>query len=104
MAFVKLDTGILDSTLWIERDQREIFITALLMAEPREFSEPIQQIEIGELIFTGFEAPPGWYGFVPAASFGIIHNRHDYRSATIKSSFLLNEPIKHWVLVKDVKD
>lgn len=72
MAFVKLDTGILNSTLWIERDQRELFITALLMAEPREFQNPTRQIKIGVLEWGDFEAPPGWYGFVPAASVGII--------------------------------
>lgn len=73
MAFVKLDTGILNSTLWIERECREIFITALLMAEPREYIVPVPQIAIGSLDPTGYEAPPGWYGFVPAASVGIIN-------------------------------
>ena len=73
MAFVKLDTRILDSTLWIDRDLREIFITSLLMAEPREFTEPQYQMQTQELKLTGFEAPPGWYGFVPAAGIGIIN-------------------------------
>lgn len=73
MAFVKLDTKILDSTLWIERDLREVFITSLLMAEPREFKEPIEQIDIRQIERTGWQAPPGWYGFVPAASLGIIN-------------------------------
>lgn len=71
MPFVKLDTQILDSTLWLERECRDIFITSLLMAEPREFSEAQKQIEIDSLAYTGFEVPPGWYGFVPAASSGI---------------------------------
>ena len=80
MAFVKLDTKILDSTLWIERDLREIFITALLMAEPREFKDPTRQIEVGQLEFTDFEAPPGWYGFVPATDGGfLILNFMKYR-------------------------
>lgn len=65
VAYVKLDTAILNSTLWIERDCREIFITALLMAEPKEFYLPLKQIEIRNLDFTGYEAAPGWYGFVP---------------------------------------
>ncbi len=73
MPFVKLDTGLLNSTLWVERDCREVFITSLLMAEPREFTEPQRQIEIGKIEYTGFIAPPGWYGFVPAASSGIIN-------------------------------
>ena len=92
MAFVKLDTGILDSTLWIERDQREIFITALLMAEPREFSEPIRQIKIGELEWTGFEAPPGWYGFVPAASFGIINRAGVEKESGMEALRKLGDP------------
>src|SRR6478752_3458649 len=27
MAFVKLDTGILDSSLWVHRDPRDVFVT-----------------------------------------------------------------------------
>ena len=72
MAFVKLDCGMLDSTIWIDRDARELFITALLMAEPRELVEPAKQIEVRTLNETGFIVPPGWYGFVPAAGIGII--------------------------------
>ena len=72
MPFVKLDCGILNSTLWFERECREVFITALLMAEPREFLEPIKQLETRSLEETGFVAPPGWYGFVEAAGVGIL--------------------------------
>jgi len=72
MPYVKLDTGILNSTLWMDRDCREIFITALLMAEPREYPIPIAQWRISELVTSGWEAPAGWYGFVPAAGIGII--------------------------------
>lgn len=92
MAFVKLDTGILDSTLWIERDLREVFITALLMAEPRQFEESQRQIKIGELTFTDFEVPPGWYGFVPAASYGIINRAGVERAAGIEALRRLGEP------------
>ena len=73
MPYVKLDAGILDSTLWMERGSRDIFITALLLAEPKEFSEPIRQIAVKSLDYTGFEVSPGWYGFVPAAGIGIIN-------------------------------
>ena len=92
MAFVKLDTGILDSTLWIERDLREVFITALLMAEPREYSEPTRQLEISRLEFTDFTAPPGWYGFVPAASLGIVNRAGVEREAGIEALRRLGEP------------
>ena len=73
MAFVKLDCGILDSSLWISRPQREIFITALLLAEPREYLVPIPQISVRSLDVLDFSAPPGWYGYVAAAGIGIIH-------------------------------
>lgn len=72
MAFVKLDTGILNSTLWFERECREVFITALLMAEPRELHEPAAQYDARSLTTTGWFVPPGWYGFVDAAGVGII--------------------------------
>lgn len=69
--FVKLDCGILDSTLWIDVDARLIFITALLMAEPYEAQEPIEAIEIRTMKKLGFVVPKGWYGFVKAAGRGI---------------------------------
>lgn len=72
MAFVKLDCGILNSTLWVEKDARDVFITALLMAQPREFEQPTPQLEPDSLNETGWSVPPGWYGFVPAAGVGII--------------------------------
>jgi hypothetical protein len=72
MPFVKLDTGILNSTLWVDRDVTQIFITALLMAEPFEVQSPMEQLEVRNLKVTGFTVPPGWYGLVPAAGVGII--------------------------------
>lgn len=72
MPFVKLDTGILDSTLWVERECREVFITALLLAEPLEVTGPREQLEVRTLEKTGFVVPPGWYGFIRAAGVGIL--------------------------------
>jgi hypothetical protein len=72
MGFVKLDSGILDSTIWLDRPAREVFITALLMAVPSEVSEPAAQIAVRSLEETGWVVPPGWYGFIPAAGIGII--------------------------------
>lgn len=71
--FVKLDCGILRSTIWVDRDARDLFLTALLMAEPREFTQPVAQVEVRTLATTGWVVPPGWYGFVPAAGIGIIN-------------------------------
>ncbi len=72
MAFVKLDCQMLDSSIWIERLQREVFITALLMASPIEITEPTPALCHDSLDKTGFIVPPGWYGFVGAASSGIV--------------------------------
>lgn len=72
MAFVKLDTKILNSTIWIDADACKIFITALLMAEPFEVLEPTATVEVDSTEWDSFVVPPGWYGFVPAAGPGIV--------------------------------
>lgn len=72
MPFVKLDQGILRSTLWIDHDARDIFITALLMAEPHELREPMMQVANESCDDADFEVPPGWYGFVEASGPGIV--------------------------------
>ncbi len=72
MPYVKLDCGILDSTVWTDRDTCTLFITALLMAAPREFAEPIKTFEVDANEPTGWDAPAGWYGFIEAAGPGII--------------------------------
>lgn len=76
MAFVKLDCCLLDSTLWLDREARELFITALLMSEPFELRESQKQIEVRTLVETGFEVPVGWYGLVSAAGIGIVWRSH----------------------------
>jgi len=72
MAFVKLDTGILDSTLWIDREAREVFITALLMATPFDTDTPIPTLKSASLESADWDVPAGWYGFVKAAGPGIV--------------------------------
>lgn len=92
MAFVKLDTGILDSTLWIERECREVFITALLLAEPFDTTEPMEQYEVRTLNKTGFVVPPGWYGFVRAAGVGILRRAMVEQEAGFAALELLGAP------------
>ena len=70
--FVKLHSSILRSTIWFARPDREIFITALLLAEPRELTEDAEQLEVDSLKPTGWLVPAGWYGFVEAAGTGLI--------------------------------
>jgi hypothetical protein len=72
MAFVKLDTDILTSSLWVSRGQRDVFITALLMAVPKYFPDPVAEVSTGSTEPTGFVVPPGDYGFVRAAGVGIL--------------------------------
>ena len=61
MPFVKLDCGLLDSTLWMDRPARDVFLTALMMAEPYEITEPTPELEIRRVNETSFVVPPGWY-------------------------------------------
>lgn len=92
MAYVKLDTGILNSTLWVDRDAREIFLTALLMAEPYEVLEPMPQLEVASLETTGFCVPPGWYGFVSAAGVGIVRRAMLEQDAGLEALARLGVP------------
>jgi hypothetical protein len=92
MAFVKLDTGILDSTLWIERDLREVFITALLMAEPYEVTDSVRQLQVDSLETTGFMVPPGWYGLVRAAGLGIVNRAGVQRDQGLEALRRLGSP------------
>ncbi len=54
MSFIKLDCGLLDSTLWVDREARELFITALLMAKPKDLAEPMAQLAVRSITETGF--------------------------------------------------
>lgn len=92
MSFVKVDCAILRSSIWWEKTQRDVFITALLMAEPREFRESIPQINIRELHLTGWVAPAGWYGFVSAASIGIIRQAMVEREDGMAALVALGQP------------
>lgn len=72
MSFVRLDVGILRSALWIDRPAREVFITALLMAEPREVKVGVEAIMTRSFDPLGFTVPAGWYGFVSADGVVIV--------------------------------
>lgn len=83
---------MLNSSIWPEKAQRDIFITALLMAEPFELREPAPQIMVHEIKATGWTVPPGWYGFIPAASLGIIHRAMVEREEGLRALHELGEP------------
>jgi hypothetical protein len=95
MPFVKIDCGILNSTLWFDREAREVFMTALLMAEPQDFPEPIPQLRVDALKETGWSAPAGWYGFVPASGPGIIDRAKVSQDDGRKALIRLGEPEKN---------
>lgn len=64
---------MLDSTTWHDFDARTVFVTALLMAVPREAVDPLPQIAVRSLDPTGWSVPPGWYGFIESAGSGIVY-------------------------------
>jgi len=73
MGYAKVDTQILDSSLWLGSDEMKlVFVTALLMARPRRFDEPVRQIAMDSLDETGYEVAPDEYGFVAAAGAAIV--------------------------------
>lgn len=92
MPFVKIDCGIMFSTLWVDKPGRDLFITALLMAQPYELTESTEQIEVNSLNGTGWSVPPGWYGFVPAAGIGIIDRAGLDRETGLKGLVRLGSP------------
>lgn len=72
MPFVKVDTAILDSSVWSPRDLRSLFLTALFMAKPYNLKKPTPQLCVRSLEPTGWIVPPGEYGIVEAAGSRII--------------------------------
>jgi len=72
MPFVKLDCGMLDSSIWPDREARALFITALLMADPFEVERPEKTFKSSGEVDESFVVPVGWYGRVSASGSGII--------------------------------
>jgi len=71
--FVKLDAGMLNSTAWQDVVQRNVLLTALLLAEPRELRVPTPTMDIDTGEPVPWVVPPGWYGLAAAAGAGIVH-------------------------------
>jgi hypothetical protein len=92
MPFVKLDCGLLDSSLWAFSPERELFITALLMAVPFKLEKETPQLDL-EGRKTGFKVPPGEYGLVQAAWVGIVDRaRLKANGETMKAIKTLGAP------------
>jgi hypothetical protein len=65
--FVKLDCGLLESSTWLDRPALEVFLTALLLAEPFELPEPTPALGPHEIEPNGWLVPAGWYGLARVA-------------------------------------
>lgn len=70
MPYIKLDSNFPLSTLWVDRDAKDIFLVALLMAVPYEVIEPQGQLEVNSNQTTGWSVPPGMYGLVESTYAG----------------------------------
>lgn len=92
MSFVKLDHGILDSSLWCDADARIVFLAALLMAVPYELRRATPQLLVDTLDPTGWEVPPGWYGHVSAAGPGIVRRAMIGEAAGMQALHRLGSP------------
>ncbi len=90
--FVKLDAGILDSTVWVDLTVRNVFLTALLMAEPYELAHPTEQLQVDSLECTDWTVPAGWYGIVRAAGPGIVRRSGVDHDAGMAALRCLGEP------------
>lgn len=92
MAFVKLDTGILNSSVWVDLETRNVFLTALLMATPYEAREELPQLAVDSLKPTGWKVPPGWYGLAEAASVGIVRQAGVDQARGLEALARMGEP------------
>jgi hypothetical protein len=90
--FVKLDCGLLHSTVWRDPDARIVFLAALLMAEPDEITQPMAQLPVDGLEPTGWTVPPGFYGFVRASGPGIVDQARLPQEAGMAALRRLGEP------------
>lgn len=93
--FVKLDAQILDSTLWMDVVVRNVFITALLLAEPREIKIPLQQLDVETSEPLDFVVPAGWYGFVAKPGPGIVDRSKIDRDIGMAALKELGQPDPH---------
>jgi hypothetical protein len=72
MPFVKLDCGILDSSLWSDPGATRVFLAMLLMATPRHLPQDEPVLALDSTISAGWAVPAGWYGFVAASASGVL--------------------------------
>ena len=93
MKFVKLESSLLTSSLWLDPQAKELFITALLMAEPHtsDDSAPVLDMSTGEP--TGSELPPGDYGLIQAMPVGLIRTHGTMDAADARAALIrLSQP------------
>lgn len=67
MPLVKLNSTVLDSSLWIDIPGRNVFLTALLMARPITTERELATYNVHAFVEEKFTVPTGLYGFVEAS-------------------------------------
>jgi hypothetical protein len=92
MPFVKVDCAIVDSSVWMPRDLRSLFLTALFMGRPYTLDEPSPQLKVRSNEPTGWTVPPGEYGLIEAAASRIIGRDGIELDAGLAALEILGEP------------
>ncbi len=72
MPYIEIDREILYSSLWPDKTAFRIFFVALCLSRPKDYGFPVSQINLYDFNPTGWSAPPDTYGYVSAASDGLI--------------------------------
>jgi hypothetical protein len=92
MPFVKLDVGILRSSLWPDLEARTVFLTALVMAEPFELREETPQLDVATAKPLPWSVPAGRYGFAAVAPTTLIAQAGIAADAGMRALTRLGEP------------
>jgi hypothetical protein len=92
MPFVKVDTAILDSSVWSPRDLRSLFLTALFMAKPFNLKQSTPQLHVRSLEPTGWIVPPGEYGIVEASGTRMVERDGQDLETGLRYLEALGEP------------
>lgn len=90
--FVKLDCNSINSSLWADRDAKDIFLTALCMAMPIDLSNPTEILDVRTMKKTGEFLQPGEYGIIRAACSAIIRNAYVEKDKGMNALERLSSP------------
>jgi len=74
MGYAKLDERILSSTIWESLEQTRALQTGVLLARPCRFEGAVPQLDPGTGAETGWNLPPGHYGWVEMETTPFLRN------------------------------